>query len=225
MVKAVADAGVVEMEIFVLGIFTEADDFVLAGSDMQKGHPQPIIDANDQLFVATACGADQGGLNAMELTTDDAHTVTSDQAGRIGGVGGKTVFVSTGYPTEVLHGGIGEEREPFALIVAYTGQKVIGWQESLHPLDFGLGGMDEDIIIEQRATDILFAAAKGAHLGVAGGKKIKNRFAFCLPTIHFGLQFGRGMEMSTRKFEYIPAHYVAVFPIGYTLFDHAFSNG
>lgn len=84
LVEAGTVAVVVQAGVDVLAVGVQADDFVLAGTDMKQGHPHPVVHTDHDILAAGTRLDDHFGFGALETSFGDAHTVALAQLVRLG---------------------------------------------------------------------------------------------------------------------------------------------
>ena len=150
----------------MFAVVVQGDDLILAGLYAQQRDPHVVLHADHDIPFSGAGLDDDAGFGSLELPFGDAYPVAFDKLLRFRRVDGDHVGVRIGYPLQVCHRFLGEIGMIFVFPVFDTGQEIVLGQPLFHPVNLVLRGVDEYIVIQQRATGFDKPAVSLFHLHI-----------------------------------------------------------
>lgn len=216
LVEQVGQAAAAQTRIYVAVVGIQGDDLILPGLDREQRDVHAPLDADHHLLASGSGLGDDRRLDPLELPLGDAHAVALHQLARFGRVERQHVGVGGGDPPQVLHRPVREVGVVLFACGPNPGQKVVLGLEALHPVDFSLRGVHEDVVVEQRAARVDQFAAALAHLDVRGCEVFERGLSRAGAAVELGLQAACRLPLVVAPPRYgqrqhIPAYGIAVF--------------
>ena len=217
LVKSGRQAVTVQTRIDVAAVRIKRDHLVLPRLDREQRHVHAVLDADHHLLAAAAGLDDDRRLNPLELPLGDADPVALRQTVGPRRIDRQHVGVGGGHPAQVRHRLVREVGIVFVVLLADARQEVELGQEALHPVDLRLGGVDEDVVVEQRVVRADQFAVLLADLDIRRGEVLEGGLPSPDAAIEFALQRPGGISLvvalpRSGQNQHIPAHGAAVFP-------------
>ena len=161
----------------------QRNHLILPGFDTEQRHIHAVPHTNHHLLAAPSGLNDDAGLNPLELPLGDANPVALHQSFGAGRVDRQHVGIGGGHPLQVLHRLVREVGIVGIVLLADTGQEVILRQETFHPVDLRLRGVDEDVVVEQRMVRADQLPVLFPNLDIRRGKVFENRLSVSSPAL------------------------------------------
>lgn len=216
-VKSGRQTVTVQTRIDVAAVRIERDHLVLPRLDREQRHVHAVLDADHHLLAAAAGLDDNRRLNPLELPLGDADPVALHQTVGTRRIDRQHIGVGGGHPAQVRHRLVREVGIVFVVLLADARQEVELGQEALHPVDLHLGGVYEDVVVEQRVVRADQFTVLLADLDIRRGKVLEEGLPSPDAAIEFALQRPGGISLvvalpRSGQNQHIPAHGAAVFP-------------
>ena len=187
-VESGREAVAVQTRIDMAVVRIQRNHLILPGFDTEQRHIHAVLHTNHHLLAASSGLNDDAGLNPLELPLGDADPVALHQSFGAGRVDRQHVGIGGGHPLQVLHRLVREVGIVGIVLLADTGQEVILRQETFHPVDLRLRGVDEDVVVVQRMVRADQLPVLFPNLDIRRGKVFENRLSAPCPTLQFHLQ-------------------------------------
>lgn len=216
-VESGREAVAVQARIDMAVIRIQRNHLILPGFDTEQRHIHAILHTNHHLFATPSGLNDDTGLNPLELSLGDADPVALHQPFGAGRVDRQHVGIGGSHPFQVLHLFVREVGIICIVLLADAGQKVILRQETFHPVDLRLRGVDEDVVVEQRMVRADQLPVLFPNLDIRRGKVFENRLTAPCPTLQLHLQDPNRISLIVafarrRKGQHIPSDGITVLP-------------
>lgn len=170
------------VDVAVVGI--QRNDLILPGLNREQRDIHAVLDTDHHLLASGAGLDDDRSLDPLELPLGDADAVALHQPVGAGRVDRQHIGVGLGHPAQVTHRLVREIGIVLTVGVADARQEVVLGKETLHAVNLAFGGMDEDVVVEQRMVRADQLAVAFTHLDVRRGKKLEE----CLPPPHAAIE-------------------------------------
>lgn len=187
-VESRREAVAVQARIDMAVVRIQRNHLVLSGFDTEQRHIHAVLHADHHLLAAPSGLNDDASLNPLELPLGDADPVALHQPFGAGRVDRQHVGKGGGHPLQVLHRLVREVGIVGIVLLADTGQEVILRQETFHPVDLRLRGVDEDVVVEQRMVRANQLPVLFPDLDIRRGKVFESRLSVPYPALQLHLQ-------------------------------------
>ena len=217
LMKPGRQAVTVQTRIDVAAVRIERDHLVLPRLDREQRHVHAVLDADHHLLAAAAGLDDNRRLNPLELSLGDADPIALHQTVGTRRIDRQHVGVGGSHPAQIGHRLVREVGIVLVALLADARQEVELRQEALHSVDLRLGGVDEDVVVEQRVVRADQFAVLLADLDIRRGKVLEGDLPTPDAAIEFALQRPGGIALvvalpRSGQNQHIPTYGRAVFP-------------
>ena len=201
------------VDVAVVGI--QCNDLILPGLNREQRNIHAVLDADHHLLASGAGLDDDRGLYPLELSLGDADAVALHQPVGAGRVDRQHVGVRLGHPAQIAHRLVREIGIVLTVGIADARQEVVLGKKTLHAVNLAFGGMDEDVVVEQRPIRADQLAVTLVHLDIRRGKELKAGLSVTHPAIELLLQRAGRISLvmpvpGDRENQHIPTHGLAV---------------
>lgn len=215
LVKPRRNAVAVQPRVDVAVVGIQCNDLILPGLNREQRDVHAVLDADHHLLASGAGLDDDRGLYPLELPLGNADAVTLHQPVGARRVDWQHVGVGLGHPAQVAHRLVREIGIVLTMGVADARQEVVLGKETLHAVNLAFGGMDEDVVVEQRPIRADQQAAIFMHFDIRRGKELEAGLSVTHPAIELLLQSTGRIPLvmpvpGDRKNQHIPPHGLAV---------------
>lgn len=214
-VESSREAVAVQARIDMAVVRIQRNHLILPGFDTEQRHIHAVLHTDHHLLAAPSRLNDDAGLNPLELPLGDADPVALHQSFGAGRVDRQHVRIGGSHPLQVLHRLVRKVGIVGIVLLADTGQEVILRQETFHPVDLRLRGVDEDVVVEQRMVRADQIPVLFPDLDVRRGKVFENRLSVSSPALQLHPQGPGRIPLIValtrrRKGQHIPSDGIAV---------------